>query len=226
MKITAVVPVRKGSQRVPSKNLRPFADTTILELKIKTLKESNLFDDIVVNTDSDEAIAIAIANGVSYHKRDEYFASSVCSGSDFAVHLAETTDTDIFVYSPSTSPFTTIETMRDCLNKFNASEDTDCVSTVTAVKDFLWLDGKAINYDPQNTPRSQDLPGIVALNFGFTVIAKETIIKNKNFIGTNPIFVVTGDVESIDIDDELDFYIAEQIYKRTMLEKKTLIDKI
>lgn len=170
MKITAVVPVRKGSQRVPSKNLRPFADTTILELKLKTLKESGVFDDIVVNTDSEEAIAIAIANGVSYHRRDEYFASSVCSGSDFAVHLAETTDTDIFVYSPSTSPFVSIETMKECVKKFKESDDIDCVATVSAVKQFLWFDNKAVNYDPQNTPRSQDLPDFVALNFGFTVM--------------------------------------------------------
>lgn len=211
MKITAVVPVRKGSQRVPSKNLRPFADTTILELKLKTLKESGVFDDIVVNTDSEEAIAIAIANGVSYHRRDEYFASSVCSGSDFAVHLAETTDTDIFVYSPSTSPFVSIETMKECVKKFKESDDIDCVATVSAVKQFLWFDNKAVNYDPQNTPRSQDLPDFVALNFGFTVMKKETIIRKKNFVGDTPMFVVTSDIESIDIDNEIDFFIAEQI---------------
>ena len=56
MKITAVIPVRKGSQRVPNKNLRTFADTTLLELKIQTLLQVPEIDEIVVNTDSEEAI--------------------------------------------------------------------------------------------------------------------------------------------------------------------------
>ena len=37
MKITAVIPIRSGSQRVKDKNLRAFADTNLMELKIKNL---------------------------------------------------------------------------------------------------------------------------------------------------------------------------------------------
>lgn len=58
MKITAVIPIRKGSQRVPNKNLRPFADTNLLELKIRTLLQVPELTAIVVNTDSEEAINI------------------------------------------------------------------------------------------------------------------------------------------------------------------------
>ena len=42
MKITAVIPVRKGSQRVKDKNLRPFAGTTLLDIKIKSLFHESL----------------------------------------------------------------------------------------------------------------------------------------------------------------------------------------
>lgn len=72
MVIKAVIPIRKGSQRVPNKNLRPFAGTTLLEAKIRTLKESGIFDEIIVNTDSEEAIEIARANGISFHRREDY----------------------------------------------------------------------------------------------------------------------------------------------------------
>lgn len=58
MKITAVIPIRKGSQRVPNKNLRPFADTTLMELKIKTLLKVPELNSIIVNTDSNEAIDV------------------------------------------------------------------------------------------------------------------------------------------------------------------------
>ena len=45
-KITAVIPVRKGSNRVKNKNLKLFAGTNLLEIKINQLKQINLIDDI------------------------------------------------------------------------------------------------------------------------------------------------------------------------------------
>ena len=58
MKTTAVIPVRKGSQRVRDKNLRPFAGTTLLENKIQTLLKVPEIDEIVVNTNSEAAIEL------------------------------------------------------------------------------------------------------------------------------------------------------------------------
>lgn len=57
-KITAVIPIRSGSQRVKDKNLRPFANTNLMELKIKTLLQVPEINEIIVNTNSEEAIKI------------------------------------------------------------------------------------------------------------------------------------------------------------------------
>lgn len=223
MVIKAVIPVRKGSQRVLNKNLRPFAGTTLLEVKINALKESGIFDDIIVNTDSEEAIEIAKSLGVSYHRREAYYASSACSGSEFFQHLGIVTDTDVFAYCPVTSPFVTPETMKKCLELYKNTPDCDCVSTVSDVKEFLWLDGKPMNYDKQNAPNSQDLPDVKALNFGFTLVKRESLIKNRNIIGDNPVFVTTPDIEAVDIDTPLDFYIAEQMYIKLKIEGKDIL---
>ena len=226
MIIKAVIPIRKGSQRVQNKNLRPFADTTLLENKIKVLKKAGFFDDIIVNTDSEEAIAMAEANGVSWHRREPYYASSACSGSEFFQHLGIVTDCDVFCYCPVTSPFVSVETMMKCkaLYEEKMQEGCDCVSTVSDVKEFLWLDGKPLNYDKENAPNSQNLPDIKALNFGFTLVRRESLIKNRNIIGDNPLFVTTSGMESVDIDTPLDFYIAEQIYRKVILEGKNILD--
>lgn len=58
MKITAVIPIRSGSQRVKDKNLRPFANTTLMENKIEMLLNVPELDSIIVNTNSEEAIDI------------------------------------------------------------------------------------------------------------------------------------------------------------------------
>lgn len=57
-KITAVIPIRSGSQRVKDKNLRPFAGTTLMENKIEMLLKVPELDSIIVNTNSEEAIQI------------------------------------------------------------------------------------------------------------------------------------------------------------------------
>lgn len=232
MKITAVIPIRSGSQRVKDKNLRPFAGTTLMENKIEMLLNVPELDSIIVNTNSEEAIKIVnkrypggVNCKVSFHRREEYYASSQCSGSEFFQHLGEVTDTDLFVYAPCTSPFIRPETISQCIKKFlNREGDTDCVSTVSSIKEFMWLDGKPLNYDPLNAPNSQNLPDIVALNFGATITSKKDLVSNRNIIGKHPKFVLTSDIEAIDIDTPLDFYIAEQIYRKVILERKDLLD--
>ena len=232
MKITAVIPVRKGSQRVKDKNLRPFAGTTLLDNKIQMLLKVPEIDEIVVNTNSEAAIELVELHyqgtKVRAQRREEFYASSQCSGSEFFKHLGEVTDTDLFIYTPCTSPFVKPETVSLCIKTYlkNLKEnDYDCVSTVSSVKEFLWLDGKAMNYDPQNAPNSQNLPDVVALNFGTTIISRENLIKYHNIIGKKPDFVITSDIEAIDIDTPLDVYIAEQMYIKLKVEGKQLLDK-
>ena len=181
-----------------------------------------------MNTNSEAAIEfveIEYADAkVRAQRREEYYASSQCSGSEFFKHLGEVTDTDIFIYAPCTSPFVKPETVSKCIKQFIEHPEYDCLATVSSIKEFMWLDGKAINYDPQHAPNSQNLPDIVALNFGVTVVKRETLIANSNIIGKNPQFVLTSDIEAIDIDTPLDFYIAEQIYHKLYVEKKGLLD--
>ena len=69
-KITAVVPIRKGSQRIIDKNFIPFVDgKSLLEVKLEMLKKITLIDEIIVNTDSQRAMDIADKYGVSKKRR-------------------------------------------------------------------------------------------------------------------------------------------------------------
>lgn len=233
MKTTAVIPVRKGSQRVPRKNLRPFAGSSLLELKIRTLLPIPEIDEVVVNTDSEEAIelvnklmsdsTLSFAHKLKYHRREPYFASSNCPGSTYFQHLGEVTDTDIFVYAPCTSPFIKAETIRRCIQQYH-NTPCDSVSTVSEVKEFLWWNSKPVNYDPTHAPNSQDLPQVQALNFGCSVVSRTDLISRGNIVGVHPLFIPTDDVESIDIDTPLDFFLAEQVYRRVILEQGSLLD--
>jgi len=215
-KITALVPIRVGSQRVKDKNFRPFANTTLLKLKLEILTQVDMIDEIVVNTNSDEAIQIAKDYGVSYFRREEYYASSECTNTEHWENLAETTDTDYIIHTPCTAPLVKVKTYYDFINRFNNSIDMgyDSCNSVSSVKEFLWLDNKPLNYDLDFVPNSQDLPDIYNLTFGISIIGKDDMLKYKNVVGKKPHFYVLDEIESVDIDNQIDFDFAEFLYSR------------
>ena len=211
-KLTAVIPVRKGSQRVKNKNLKPFANTTLLDIKIETLKKVAGLDEIVVTSDSDKMLDIARKHNVTAHRREDYYASSEVNNSDFMVNLTTAVDSEYIMYSPCTSPLLSSETISECVSRFrNGARN---IVTVTSQKHHMWLDGKPLNYDPKNAPNSQDLPDIVSINYGICIISKDDMIKNRNIVTENPYFYKLDEIESIDIDTEFDFMVAEHIYKK------------
>ena len=214
-KITVVVPVRKGSQRVKNKNFKPFADSNLLKVKLDILKQVDVIDEIVVNTDSNIAMEIADEYDVSKCIREDYYASSECNNSEFFQNIAENTDTDYIIYSPCTAPLIKVDTYYDFINRFrNAKDRYDSLTTVTDIKQHLWLNEKPMNYKPSDSPNTQDLPDIVSLTYGISIISKENMIKHRNVVGKKPLFYKLDDFEAIDIDNPIDFEFAEFIYKK------------
>ena len=212
-KLIAVVPVRAGSQRVKDKNIKPFANSNLLTLKLQTLKNVANIDRIIVNSDSDDMLDIALKNRVSTHKREDYYASSECNNSEYFQHIAEVTDADYIMYAPVTAPLVSKETYFACIDKFMNSDINNLV-TVSDVKHHMWLDGKPLNYDPKNAPNSQDLPDIVSINYGICIISRDDMIENRNIVTENPYFYKLDEIESIDIDTEFDFMVAEHVYNK------------
>ena len=215
VKLVAVVPVRKGSQRVKNKNLRKFSDTNLLTFKIETLKKVKRINKIIINTDSEEAIEIAKKNNVDYKVREKYYASSECSNSEFWSHIAKQTKSDFILFTNCTSPLITVKTYNEIIDSFDISYPShDSVNTVSAIKEFLYLNKTPLNFDPNKAPNSQDLPNVIKLNFAVNILQKETMFKKKSVVGYKPSFYTLNDIESLDIDTEDEFEYAEFLYEK------------
>jgi CMP-N-acetylneuraminic acid synthetase len=213
--ITAVIPVRKNSQRVVNKNLRLFNKKNLLIYKIEKLKQIKYIDQIIINTDSEEAIKIAKDLSVGFWKREDYYASSSCSNSEFWSHIADTTDSEYIMFTNSTSPLVKLETYNNIFKKFEETRNiNDSLNTVTEEKNFLYLDNKALNFNPKKAPNSQELPNIVKLNFAVNILSKKLMFKKKSVIGDNPYFFKLDQIEGLDIDTLFDFEFAEYLYKK------------
>lgn len=215
MKIKALVAVRSGSQRVENKNIRPFAGSNLLTIKLEQLKRIPNLDGVVVNSNDDEMLKIAQKMGCEIVKRDEYYASSYVSMSEVYKNMAENVDCDVIAYINVTNPLIKDETIIDAIDAFCENMDKyDSLNSAHLVKEFMFLDNKPINYDLKNQPRSQDLPDIFALNFAINIISKKSMIECKNVVGNKPFIYNIDEVEATDIDNPIDFEFAEFVYKK------------
>ena len=93
-------------------------------------------------------------------------------------------------------------------------DEMDSLTSVTEVKNHLWQDDKPLNYDVRNVPNSQDLPDIKLLNYGIAIIDRKVMKEVRGVVGHKPGFWKTSDLESIDIDTEFDWMVAESLYLR------------
>lgn len=221
MKIKALIAVRSGSQRVKNKNIRPFAGSTLLEIKIKQLLRIKNIDGIVVNSKDDNMLEIAKSLGCETVKRKEYYCTNEVSMSEVYKNMAENFNGDIIVYTNVTNPLVKDETIYEAIEKYKEFNDKyDSLNSAYPVKEFLFQNNKPINYDLKNQPRSQDLPDIFALNFAISIISKEKMISQKNVVGSKPYIFPMDIEESTDIDNMIDFEFAEYMYKKNESEVK------
>jgi CMP-N,N'-diacetyllegionaminic acid synthase len=212
--IKALVPVRSGSLRVENKNLRPFCNSTLLELRVKQLLTLPFLNGVVVSSNDEEMLKVAQSLGAETHKRDPYFASDTVSMSEVYENMASAIHCDDLMYALVTTPLVSNDSFIKAYKLYrDLPAEFDSITTVADVKEFLIKDGKPFNYDGNRIPRSQDLPDIVKLTFCISMLPRTTMIGKRSCLGKNPYFFKLSQHESIDIDTPFDFKMAELLYE-------------
>lgn len=217
MQIKALVAARSGSVRVVNKNMKPFAGSTLLGLKLEQLKRIPNLDGIILNSNDDEMIDLARSMGCETVKRDPYYASNSVSMSEVYKNMAEQCECDVIAYINCTNPLIKDQTIVEAIEVYKQlirQGQYDSLNSAHLIKEFLFRDNLPINYDLQHQPRSQDLPDIAALNFAISIISRERMIENKNVVGNRPYIYIINEVEATDIDNPIDFEFAEYIYRK------------
>lgn len=212
--INVLIAVRGGSKRVPRKNIRPFGGSSMLAIKVKQAMRLSGISKVVVTSDDVEMLQCAQNLGATVFRRDPYYASDTVAMGDVYVHLASKMDCKDILWTPVTSPLVTDRSMQECIDLYRTKEEYDSVVTVNLVKEYMWLGDKALNYDPKNHPRSQDLPDVYALNFAANILPREAMIKNKNILGDKFYPYMLNEIESVDVDTEYEFMLAEFLYNK------------
>ena len=214
-KFTALIAVREGSKRVPRKNIKKFGYSSLLQIKIDHALKAKGIDEIVVSSDSDEMIDLAKEMKVKTIKRPFKFCSDSVPMKNVYKHLAESVNCDHIVYLHVTSPLLNINTLNSCISKYKELDNSySSLATVEHLMKYIWFKNQAINYDPLNHPRSQDLEKYYCLNFAVNIISRADMIETKSILGNKFYPYFLNEIESVDVDNQIQFDMAEFIYKK------------
>ncbi|MDO9106920.1 MAG: hypothetical protein Q7U57_18410 [Methylovulum sp.] len=224
-KVTAVVPCRKGSQRILNKNTRPFGGYThgLLELKLKQLDAVARIDEIVVTTNDPIVMAIVehirptLSKSVILdHRPDEYASDDSLQG--LIGYLGNTVDTDVIAWTHVTSPLFVPALYDAALAAYAQAKQAqlaDSLMAVDATQTFAMRSGVWISHDSsiKRWPRTQDLEKIFLVNSALFVIDKPLMVTLQDRVGHQPFLFETPALHGFDIDWEEDFVLGEALYE-------------
>lgn len=210
------IPARKGSKRVPNKNLRYIAGKPLIVYAIECARKAGVFNDIYVNSDSSKLCALAEHYGVKSFHRAAWLASDQAKGDDFTADFIEKIQPDTLVMINPVCPLITAEDVQTAFAAYSASEcDTLISCEQTQMQAFC--NGTAVNIDAEGALEpTQNNPVVSVLNWAVTIWDAKVFIdtyrkSNKGYLGTNRILFPLSPYKGIKISSEEDFKLAEYL---------------
>lgn len=221
MKIIALVPIKEHSERIPGKNFRPFHGHPLYYHILNTLEMTDLVSQTLVNTDS-LMLLDELPEQFSKVKtvlRPEAIRGGLVSMNQIIAHDLAISDGDVYFQTHVTNPLIRVKTVTNALETFLAQQGSyDSLLSVTRHQcRFYRQDGSPLMHDPVNLQRTQDLEPLFEENSHFFIFTKESFASTHSRLGKSPYLYETPKIESVDIDEEESFEMAEIIAKQLSL---------
>ena len=209
MKTVAFVPIRLNSKRVVGKNLKMLGKKPLMCYILDTLANIKKIDEVYVYC-SQESIKEYLPKGVKFLKRPEILDRDETLGKEIYEEFTKTVDADIYILAHTTSPFMKEETVENALDKI-LNEGYDSAFSCEKIQTFTWYDGKPLNYDLKEIPRTQTIEPIYVETSAFFMFKRDIWKVHKQRIGFKPYMAQVDKIEGVDIDWPEDFEFAEKI---------------
>ncbi len=216
-KITALLPMKGHSERVPNKNLRDFCGRPLYHRVMESLLSSRYVAQVAINTDSAAIADDAAANfeRVVVIDRPEAIRGDFVSMNAVIAHDLSVLTDEHFLQTHSTNPLLTPATVDRAVEAyFEALDRHDSLFSVTRLQTRLyWKDGSPVNHNPAELLRTQDLPPVFEENSNLYVFSRSSFIAaGQKRIGLCPLMFEIDRLEAVDIDEEADFRVAEVLF--------------
>ena len=216
--------MKAHSARVTSKNFRDIAGQPLFRWILNTLLSVAEIDTIVINTDAREILAANGLNDRDYNGRvlirdrkqdlcGDFVSMNLVLEDDIA-----NVDSDHFLMTHTTNPLLRQDTIVEMIEAYAAAKSAGKADSLFTVNElhtrFYDSKGAPINHDPDNLIRTQDLPAYMEENSVCYLFDAASFRSTRARIGRKPILFPTPKLESIDIDEPADWFIAESLLRR------------
>ena len=227
--IVGLIPARAGSKRVKNKNIKPLGGHPVMAYTLAAAKESDIFGDVIVSTDSEQFAEIARHYGASvpFLRPDEYAGDRSPDIEWIEYTLGrlrdEGKDYDCFSILRPTSPFRKPETIRRAWDTFLAEEGVDSLRAVEKCKQHpgkMWVvRGHRMfpllpigpKEQPWHSSQYPTLPEVFIQNASLEIAWSRVIFENRTIAGDSYVPFITEGDEGYDVNDVADWVYAEYL---------------
>ena len=213
-RIVALLPMKEHSERVANKNIRLFHGRPLYHHVLSSLLACPYINAVYIDTDSLFIMEDAPRHfDVHIIERPEHLRSDLTPMNEILLYDVTQVEADYYVQTHSTNPLLRSQTITAAIEAFLASPEHDSLFSVTRLQRRLWdAKGRALNHNPSQLLRTQDLPPVYEENSNLYIFSKPILEERCNRIGYQPLMFEIDRIEAWDIDDEQDFRIAEILH--------------
>lgn len=214
--VTAIVPVKANSGRLPGKNILPFGNSNLLLHKIQQLKTVHGITDIVVSSDSDEMLLMAENSGVTAMKRPIKYADESVPFGMFLEYLSEVLPNEHILWACVTSPLVEPKLYEKAIELYfdKLEQGYDSLITVLPCKSYYMDDKGPLNFKTGlEHKNSEYLTPIYHFTNGINLCPKKKLKEWHYNYGPNPYRLEVDKRAAADIDDLYDYVQALSMLK-------------
>lgn len=214
-KITAVIPVKGNSTRLPNKNILPFGNSNLLQHKIEQLKQVEGLHDIICSSDSNEMLKIAEAAGIKAIKRPTQYADESVPFGMFLEYICDIIEGDHLMWACATSPLVEPYLYNKAIKTYfeKLDEGYDSLITCTPYQTYLMDENGPLNFKMGlEHKNSEQLPMLYHFTNGIDLAPKDKVKEWHYNYGPKAYRLLVNKREAADIDDIYDYEIAKALY--------------
>jgi len=234
-KIVALIPARSGSKRIKDKNIKLLNGHPLIAYTISAAIRSDVFNKVIVSTDSKQYGNIAEHYGASVSLRPKKYAGENSPDIEWATHILNELSEkgiryDLFSILRPTSPFRMPETIKRALNKFLESKNVDSIRAVEVCTQHpakMWYIEKELmksvldgcnNVVPWHSCQFSSLPMIYVQNASLEISKTTNVLNIKSISGDKIMPFFTEGYEGFDINHFFDWEYATYLVKNNLAQ--------
>ncbi|NPV89922.1 MAG: acylneuraminate cytidylyltransferase family protein [Firmicutes bacterium] len=225
-RVLGVIPARGGSKGIARKNLKPLAGQPLIAWTIEEASRSQYLDRLILSSEDPEIIKEAKKRGCEApFVRPAELAADETPGIEPVLHAINAIEErfDYIVLLQPTSPLRTTEDIDGCIEYCLRMGAPVCVSVCESRESPYWMHTldqhhrlRPLLPAGQSYQRRQDLPLVYVENGAVYVAQTDYLLKTRGFMTSDTLAYIMPRDRSIDIDNEIDFFICTLLKRRAL----------